>query len=191
MRASEFIIQESNASQWELLVSAHDKSHWGEDLINLVQSAYKNTNLGSFVNSLNDVQRSDWLVLDWDQDSRQDCAIFYRTNRPNETWTGNKIQGIGHDRRPESKKHTLGRVVELLAKPGWWVESGDSLANTLGNLGVVPVKDEALLQALFPNTDLQMLNRNGKYQRRLPDGNTVQEVVYGKPNVKKPVTRNG
>jgi len=184
VRASEFI-QENTTGQWDLLVSSHDKTHWGDELINLVHSAYKNADLGSFVNSLNDVQRSDWLVLDWDQDNRKDCAIFYRQNRPNETWSGNKIQGIGHDRRPESKKYTLDRVKSLLAKGGWWVESAGSLANSLGNLGLAPVTDEATLQALFPNTDLRMLDRNGKYERRLPEGSVIQEIVYGKPNVKR------
>ena len=186
MRASEFTpTNNNNTSQWELLVSAHDKTHWGEQLINLVGSAYKHSDLGSFVTSLNDVQRSDWLVLDWDQDNRQDCAIFYRQNRPDETWAGNKIQGVGHDRRPESKKYTLDRVVRLLSTNGWWVESAGSLASALGALGVSPLTDEAVLQALFPNSNLRMLNRNGKYQRSLPDGSVIQEIVYGKPNVKR------
>lgn len=178
MRAEEF------APKWSLLNSSNDKSHWGENLINIVQSAYKYTDLGSFVNSLNDVQRSDWLVLDWDKDNRQDCAVFYRTNRPNETWTGYKIQGVGHDRRPDSKQHTVERVRQLLAKPGWWIESSAD-GNSIGKAsGAAPVTDEALLQVLFPNTELTMLDNNGKYQRRIPDGKVIKEIVYGNPNVK-------
>lgn len=101
MRAHEFLIEHG---QWELLNSNDDKEFWGEELIQLVQNAYKNSNLGSFVNSLNDVKRSDWLVLDWDDCNQPDSAIFYRKNRPNETWDGYKIQGIGYDNHIISKK---------------------------------------------------------------------------------------
>ena len=63
MRAYELFEDVQTSSTWELLDSSHDKAHWSENLINLVQSAYKKTHFGSFINSLNDVVKSDWLVL--------------------------------------------------------------------------------------------------------------------------------
>lgn len=178
MRSSEF------TPTWHLLVSSHDKTHWGDELIQLVQSAYKYTDLGSFVNTLNDVQRSDWLVLDLDQDNRQDCAVFYRTNRSSETWVGNKIQGIGHNRLPDSKKYAVSKVANLLTKDGWWIES-NAVGKSVGSVsGAAPLTDKSLLQQLFPNTELRMINNNGAYERKLPTGKLIQEIVYGRPRLK-------
>lgn len=181
MRATEFIIE---SNQWKLLISAQDKTHWGKELIQLVHTAYKNTNLGSFVNSLNDVRRSDWLVLDWDDCNQPDCAIFYRKNRPDENWIGYKIQGIGHDNHTESKNRVITRVKQQLTKDGWWIESSNAMAKTLDYLGMPAVKNEALLRSIFPNTNLQIIDQTGRYQRKLPRGTTIQEIVFGKPIVK-------
>lgn len=181
MRAHEFL---NESGQWELLDSSNDKEQWGEDLIQLVQNAYKNTNLGSFVNSLQDVRRSDWLVLDWDNCSQPDSAIFYRKNRPSETWVGYKIQGIGYDNHAQSKKYVIDRLKQLLLKDGWWIESSHTMAKTLNYLGSPVVKDVQLLKSIFPNSSLKMINNSGEYVRLLPTGQQIKEYIFGKPKVK-------
>lgn len=186
MRAYEFLIE---SGQWELINSNDDKEFWAKELINLVQNAYKHSNLGSFVNSLNDVKRSDWLVLDWDNCDRPDAAIFYRHNRPDETWVGYKIQGVGHDGLPESKRSIIGRVREQLSKPGWWIESNATGPSVGKYSGAPAVTDEKLLQAIFPNSDLQMLDQSGKYERILADGTRIQEYIFGEPRAKTLNTR--
>ena len=186
MRAHEFLIE---SGQWELLNSTDDKEQWSKELIQLVQNAYKNSNLGSFVNSLNDVKRSNWLVLDWDDCNQPDSAIFYRHNRPNETWVGYKIQGVGHDGLPESKRSVIIKVKEQLSKPGWWIES-NAIGPSVGKYSGAPaVKDEKLLQAIFPNADLKILDQTGRYERKLADGTSIQEYIFGNPSVKTLNTR--
>lgn len=174
MKANEF-----TKNRWSLIVTDNDKTNWAKELIDLVQNAYKNTNLGSFVQNSHQVRASDWVALDWDPDPELDCTVFYRSARPNEAWSGYKIQGIGHDGQAESKQKVLARVKNLLSKPGTWIESSDSLARTLGKLGLEPVTDEETLHRLFPNTNLRMMS-DQSYERDA-GGRRIREQVFGRP----------
>lgn len=185
MRAYEFFEDSNPTNSWELLDSASDKTQWGENLINLVQSAYSHTHLGSFVNSLSDVARSDWLVLDWDENNKQESAIFYRGPRPDEKWFGNKIQGIGHDGRAISKRKVLDKVQQLLRSNGWWIECSDAMAKVLNMSGLPPIKDEELLRSIFATDTLHVIDGNGHYSRKLTDGSSITEIVYGNPGIKR------
>jgi hypothetical protein len=66
--------------------------------------------MGSFVNSIRDVIKSDWLVIDFSKLPGIDACIFFRGSRTNENWFGRKIQGIGHNGDRHSKAH----VIDLL-----------------------------------------------------------------------------
>lgn len=178
MRANEF-----SKNRWALIVTDNDKNQWSENLINLVHNAYKNTNLGSFVQNSHQVRASDWVAVDWDKDPDLDCTVFYRRSRGNEAWSGYKIQGIGHDGQSDSKQKVLNRVKNLLSKPGTWIESSDALARTLGKLGLQPVTDEQILNRLFPDTNLQMVDNRGTYERDA-GGRRIREQVFGQPIVK-------
>jgi len=170
-------------NRWALIIADPDKHQWSDNLIQLVNNAYQNTSLGSFVNSASEVAASDWVALDWDPQPDLDCTVFYRKARPNEHWRGYKIQGIGHDGKTESKQKVIQRVKALLGKPGTWIESSDAMARTLGKLGMQPVTDERILNTLFPDSDLKMLDQNGNYERNA--GNSrIREQVYGNPIVK-------
>lgn len=187
MRAIE-VFEYVQKNKWTLLVSDRDKQYWSKDLIDLVDTAYKHTNLGSFVQSSKDVAASEWVAQDWDHDPDMDCTVFYRKARPGETWSGYKIQGIGHDGKPESKQKVINRVKVLLGKQGWWIESSDAMARTLGKLGVPAVTDEATAQAIFPNTNLHMIDDNGQYERRV-GSETARETIYGNPVVNRVVQK--
>jgi hypothetical protein len=178
MRANELV-----KNRWQLLVSDPDKHQWSDNLIDLVNNAYSATSLGSFVQNASQVAASDWVALDWDPQPDLDCTVFYRKARPNETWSGYKIQGIGHDGKTESKQKVIARVKALLSKPGVWIESSDAMARTLGKLGLKPVTDEQTLLQLFPGSNLQMLDNNGNYER-VAGSTKIREQVYGNPVLK-------
>jgi len=178
MRATELV-----KNRWALIVSDPEKHEWADNLIDLVDNAYRATSLGSFVQNASQVAASDWVALDWDPQPDLDCTVFYRKARPNESWTGYKIQGIGHDGKQESKQKVIQRVKALLGKPGTWIESSDAMARTLGKLGMKPVTDEETLNTLFPGSNLKMLDQNGNYERDA--GNTrIREQVFGNPVTK-------
>lgn len=181
MRLAEFQLPKNS---WELLISNGDKEELGGDLVGLVQHAYSNTPQGSFVNSIRDVIPSDWNVIDWDKDPDVDACVFYRKNRGGELWTGYKLQGVGHDGTSTSKSKAISKVQELLSKPGVWIESSDAMRHVLKKLNVQPVTDESLLQSLFQDPNLKMLDAD-TYVRVLSNGQKVKETVFGNPRVIK------
>jgi hypothetical protein len=170
-------------NHWGLLLSTADKEEVGHELVDLVTTAYNNTPQGSFVNSLKEVIPSDWLAIDWDQDPDVDACVFYRKPRSGETWTGHKIQGLGHDGSRISKDKALAKIHELLLTPGWWIESSDAMRATLKKLNVPSVKDLQLLQALFNDPNLEMFDKD-TYDRRLPSGTVIRETVFGYPQLR-------
>ena len=149
----------------------------------MVQTAYAGTAQGSFVNNLSNLLPSDWAVLDFDEDPDVDSAVFYRGPRANEHWTGYKIQGLGHDGSRASKDHALARILQMLSQQGWWIESSGALRGVLAKKGANIVSDPQLLQTLFPNSNLSMID-DSTYTRTLQDGNTITETVFGNPVVK-------
>jgi len=180
MRLQEFQLPKN---QWELLISNSDKEELGGELVDLVKTAYTNTPQGSFVNSIKDVIPSDWNVIDWDQDPDVDSCVFYRKNRPGESWVGYKIQGIGHDGTRTSKDKAIAKVQTLIQKNGVWIESSDAMQHILKKLSAPVVTDQEFLQRLFKDANLRMIDKD-TYQRKLTTGQVVQETVFGHPTLK-------
>lgn len=184
MKISELLYEfEISKNTWELVISNDDKRELGDNLVDLVQHAYSNTPQGSFVNSIKDVIPSDWNVYDWDSEPGLDATVFYRQERPNETWVGNKIQGLGHDGKRVSKDAAIIEINALLRQDGWWIESSDAMRHILKKLNAPVVTDEELLQLLFPHSNLRMISTD-TYTRKLGDGSEVTETVFGNPVLK-------
>jgi hypothetical protein len=183
MKIHEILVEfQLQKNQWAVDISNDAKQEVSDDLIHLVQTAYAGTPRGSFVNNISNILPSDWAILDFDDEPDVDSAVFYRGPRPGESWTGFKIQGLGHDGTKASKDHSLSRMVAMLNRPGWWIESSGTLRGVLANRGCNIVQDPATLQSLFPDTGLEMINQN-TYTRQLPDGGSITETVFGHPKV--------
>lgn len=180
MRLHEFSVPKN---QWMLIISNDAKQEVGKDLIDLVQTAYNNTPQGSFVNSIRDVVPSDWDIIDFDSDPDIDSCVFFRGPRSTESWQGYKIQGIGHDGSRPSKDMSIQKVYSLLNKSGWWIESSDAMRAVLKRLNVQSVSDQKLLQILFNDPELTMIDSD-TYVRTLPNGNEITETVFGNPVLK-------
>lgn len=167
--------------KWEIITSNPEKRIEGERLIDIVDNAYLNTNLGSFVKTMSDVLKSHWMVIDCDEFDDIDACIFYREPRSNEIWKGGKIQGIGHDGDYNAKKLLIKKLVDVLNnQDGFWIEASDTLESLLDNKEVKKVTDINILYKLFPESDIVFLE-NGQYKRTLEDGSWVTESVFGNP----------
>lgn len=170
-------------NQWVADIANDAKQEVGDELVDLVKTAYSNTPQGSFVNSIKDVIPSDWNVIDFDSDPDIDSCVFYRGPRGSEPWQGNKIQGIGHDGTKPSKQKAVGKTVELLNLPGWWIESSDAMRAVLKKLNVPAVTDITILQKLFNDPNLTMIDHD-TYKRKLGSGQEITETVFGNPIVR-------
>jgi len=180
MRITELVIPKG---RWHLLLSVQDKTEAAPVLIDLVQQAYSGSKLGSFIKDQSDVIPSDWQVIDWDQDPDIDACIFWRGPRSGESWTGRKIQGLGHDGRPDSRRRAVDQMLVLLGRPGTWIESSDALRHVLDKNRARTEQDADLLRKLFPGSDLRMKDAT-TYTRKLSDGSKVTETVFGYPVIK-------
>ena len=169
--------------QWTTLLSTADKQEAGPQLVDLVKHAYSLTNKGSMINSLREVIPSDWEVIDWDDEPDIDACIFYRKPRGNEHWTGHKIQGLGHDGSKTSKQKAITQMIQMLGQSGVWIESSDALRHVLNKMSAPAVTDVRLLQRLFNDPNLVMIDQI-TYRRRLQDGTTLTETVFGHPRIK-------
>lgn len=187
--ALEWAIMEGGGSlelpknQWVADISNADKHEVGGDLVSLVQTAYGTTSQGSFVNSIKDVVPSDWNIIDFDADPDVDSCVFYRGPRANETWVGHKIQGLGHDGTRPSKDKAIQKINELIRLPGWWLESSDAMRAVLKKYNAPAVTDVQLLQKLFNDPNLKMIDQD-TYTRQLQGVGAITETVFGNPRVK-------
>ena len=160
------------------LISKKDVLIISSDVIDLIQTAYKNTK-GSYVNSKKDINRSVfWDVIDVDGEFDADAVIFGRKSP-----FGIKIQGIGHDGEQKSKKVVIAKIVKLLNTSGYWIEASDALENVLYKSGTNYIKSEKIAQSILPNSELKITGNKGQYTRKLETGQTITETIFGKPNI--------
>jgi len=172
----EFLITEKVVkNRWEHLLTK-EKSEYSDDLVTLVDTAYKHTSLGSFVKIVSDVKNSEWLVLDYNNNPELDIAIFYRKPRASESWKGFKIQGIGHDGTAESKKKLMDRLTQVLAMKGYWIEASDAMESALRKRGVRIEKDNQ--EKVF--SSIVKVHPDGSYDRKI-DGSVHKETIFGHP----------
>lgn len=160
-----------------------DPIEYDEELISLVQIAYKNAPLGSFINTTKDMIQSDWKAADVDGDRELDATIFYREPKSTEPWKNLKIQGIGHDGSREAIVAVLSKLEDMLRTGEYWIEASDALEHILNKRQAPVLKDERYAQAVFPNTALKMISDNGQYTRTA-GGKEISETIFGNPGLK-------
>lgn len=157
---------------------------FSDELISLVQNAYKKTDMGSFVNTTKDLIKSNWKAIDIDEYPDIEATIFYRKSRSNELFSNYKIQGIGHDGEKKSINVVLNKLRYLLEGGDYWVEASGSVEKILYDMDVSYINDENVIKKLFPNSNVKMLNNKGKYERTI-NGKIIQETIFGNIKFKK------
>lgn len=169
--------------EWTLMSSSGEAMEIYKTLIDLVNNAYQNTKLGSFLKYRSDVGKSQyWEIIDLDDDPEPDVCVFGRKPGSNEKWYGIKLQGIGHDGQRISKQSAVEKIVSLLNKGGFWIEASDTVESILRKKGVRVCKENEVTKA-FPN-GIDEYNPDGSYLRKLPDGKQIQETSFGDLRVK-------
>lgn len=154
-------------------------NQFAEALIKLVEKAYQNTELGSFIKTIVDVKSSSWLVLM--NENKIVSTIFFRKPRPKEVWSGYKIQGIGHDGDIVSKKHLLNKLTNLLNSEGWWIEVSGKLMECL-KLHLAPYTNQQTILTIFQS--VSKFNYDGSYFRKI-NNSIKKETIFGRIILKR------
>lgn len=171
---------------WILLKSVPDKVMYADDLIKLVQNAYRSTLVGSYVNRQEDVLASDWYAIRCEKSSVINAAIFFRSARPDEPWQGYKIQGAGHDGSNAAKELVVNKRKELARQKGWWMEAAGAVEHILYKDPTIPfISDQETARRIFPSADLKMTGEKGRYIRIVPGLKGVPQTIFGTPLLKK------
>jgi hypothetical protein len=182
LKFEQFIVEKNlPKKKW---VELDKPTEFSDNLIDIVKKAYAKTPKGSFINKKSDVDQSDWISIDFDENPDIDATIFYRLPRKNENWKGKKIQGIGHDGTREAIDILLNRLKTLLTQSGFWVEASDALQKVLYKMNVPYIDNELEALKIFPNSNLKFIGDKGKYKRELGNNEIVQETIFGKPIIK-------
>ncbi len=169
--------------EWVLLSTSGEVTGLADNLINLVQTAYKNTQLRSYINTKDDLKRSFyWEVVDIDTDPLADVVVFGRTARSQESWDGIRIQGIGHDGERISKDYALDKIKSILNTSGFWIEASGILERRLREMGV-RICTQTEVESIFDNV-LEYDINTGEYRRKLESGNIIVETSFGYPKFK-------
>lgn len=165
---------------WYIL-DTHEILKVSDNIIDLIQTSYKNTQHGSFVNTQDDMIKSTkWIAIDWDEYPDADAIIFGK-----QTDFGIKIQGIGHDGEPKSKELVIQKLISILKNGKYWIESSDKVEHLLYKNNVPYIDSMDILEKIFPNSKLKLIGDKGKYNRQLSNGRTISESVFGFPKIKK------
>jgi len=150
-----------------------------DEILALIKNAYKE--IGGHVNYKNtsDITNDDeFEVIDFDVDDELD-AVYISSIKP----AGMKMVGIGHDGEKRSKRELIRRKVELLNKPGYYVEVSGRIKDILLAKGVPIVDDETTIRKIMASKEIKM-NDDGTYTRVI-GGRKFTKILLGKPLIKE------
>ena len=154
-----------------------------KNLFDLVDFAYRNVlhEPNVSVKSPSDVLSfpyNYWEAINIDETPDANAVLFGKEQN------GIKIAGIGHDGEPMSKSHLVKHIIEVLKRPGYWIEASGPLGKVLWQAGVPTIADPQKLQKLFPDSKFENMTKDGAYVRTLGTGKKTEvERVFGSPKI--------
>ena len=156
-------------------LTTQDLSDYSEDLLNLINTAYKDKGGHFEFKTPQDIINSDlnyWIASDVDQDPDADMTIAGKS-----TNFGTKITTMGQDGNKESKKSAITKVISLMKTRGFYTEMDEELAI---KFGLTPIEDESIILKVLAGKDLEFTG-NGKYIRSVSGTKPKEKVLVGIP----------
>ncbi len=150
-----------------------DVSDFSDEILSLINTAYKNKGGHLEFSSPKDVRKSDvsfWISNDIDSDPEMDVILGGK-----KTKSGIKLTLIGQDGEREAKKEVVNKMLSLLSTRGFYAEMDPDLAE---RSGLPFITDEGLIKNVL-NKDITM-NPDGSYSR-LIQGKLKTKVFVGIP----------
>lgn len=152
----------------------------GDEIINLINNAYKRIGGHFELKSIDDLLKTDltyWVSNDNDEDPNADVVIG---GKP--TNFGNKLTIIGQDGTPKSKAEVIDKMRNLLKSKGFYTEVDTNIAS---KIGLPPITDENIIKSVIGKPDIKV-NPDGSYDRMIK-GYLANKVLIGIPKY-EPIT---
>jgi hypothetical protein len=148
-------------------------SQYADDIIDLINNAYKDKGGNIKMSTSNDVKNGDvtyWLLKDLDSDPDVDTVIGgYFTPK------GLKMTVMGQDGSREAKRDVSQKMIDLMKTRGFYAEMDKDLAQ---KFGLPHMQDEKKVRAVLQK-DLEW-NNDGSYVRTIAGGKH-EKVLVGIP----------
>lgn len=143
-------------------------------LWNMYENTYKSIGLHiGDVNKLTSKYKVSWMI-DIDKDSDPDAFIIYKPTK-----YGNKIALLGSDNKKLHKRLLVYKVLKLLRTKGWFVEASHKLADIFVSKKVNIIKDEDTIKNVLNKPDIEMINDEGLYKRKIGDLGYKEKRLFG------------
>jgi hypothetical protein len=161
-------------------VDAKTLKKYSDEVLELVKNAYKEVGGHPNYKSISDITMADaqmWELIDLDDDPDID-AVDIKKKRNG----GNKLVGMGHDGSSPAKRSVIGHQIDLLKKPGYYIEVSGKMLDILKAAGIKIVDDEETVRKVLKGKPIKW-NGDGTYQRSIK-GDSHAKVMMGHPRAK-------
>ena len=155
-------------------LSKEDLADLSNEIINLINNAYKNIGGNFEFKEPNDLLNTDltyWVGSDSDEDPYSDSVIGGK-----ETKFGTKLTTMGQDGQMQSKADVLQKLRNLLSTKGFYIECDSFI---LSRVGLPPITDEETVKNVIGKNDI-VFNSDGSYQRSIK-GHISTKYLIGIP----------
>jgi hypothetical protein len=173
------LLEELPKGKWVDL-NKKETEEYSDDIFDLINTAYASVGGNLNYKSPNDVTGAEgdanYEVINIDSDPKPDAVLVSKRKE-----AGNKLAAMGHDGTPDAKTKSLNKQVNMLSKPGNYVEVSDRIKDILLSKGVPVVTDKETIEKVMAGKAIDIQD-DGSYTRYIGDKKT-QKILLGRPLV--------
>lgn len=173
------LLEELPKGQWVDLDKKETEEYSG-DIFDLINTAYASIGGNLNYKSPNDVTGAEgdanYEVINIDSDPKPDAVLVSKRKE-----AGNKLAAIGHDGTSDAKSKSLNKQVDMLSKPGNYVEVSGKIKDILLSKGVPVVTDKTTIEKVMAGKAIDIQD-DGSYTRYIGSKET-QKILLGRPLV--------
>jgi hypothetical protein len=173
------LLEELPKGQWVDL-DKKETEEYSDDIFDLIDTAYASIGGNLNYKSPNDVTGAEgdanYEVINIDSDPKPDAVLVSKRKE-----AGNKLAAIGHDGTSDAKSKSLDKQVDMLSKPGNYVEVSGKIKDILLSKGVPVVTDKTTIEKVMAGKAIDIQD-DGSYTRYIGSKET-QKILLGRPLV--------
>ena len=157
-----------------------ETEEYSDDIFDLIDTAYASIGGNLNYKSPNDVTGAEgdanYEVINIDNDPKPDAVLVSKRKE-----AGNKLAAIGHDGTSDAKSKSLNKQVDMLNKPGNYIEVSGRIKDILLGKNVPVVTDKETIKKVMGDKAVDIQD-DGSYTRYIGDKET-QKILLGRPLV--------